>query len=331
MVGLGRIASLLEADPLREKPCTHAGAVSADPDCVLAAGADPDPERRRLFAETWGCPVYAEAETMLRTHAPQILVIATHPDSHARYCTMAAAYQVPVVICEKPLAATLHQARKIAALHRSGRIRILTNHERRYAADYLQAKAILDAGVLGPLISLKGQLAMERTRRILDVLWHDGTHLADAIMFLSGSVMRHTGIAGANIRSAQGTVYLFGRLDPRSPRRGNLRRDTPFLLEINAERDHLVFELECSCTQGRLRIGNGIFEVWESHRSPYAEGFRSLQKKQDTFAGPTGYFSQMIQDAAACVRDPEHEPRSSAVDGLRVIRYLNSVRPWTRG
>ncbi|GHV88670.1 hypothetical protein AGMMS50267_10300 [Spirochaetia bacterium] len=33
IIGLGRIASLLEDDRLREKPCTHAGAITANPDC----------------------------------------------------------------------------------------------------------------------------------------------------------------------------------------------------------------------------------------------------------------------------------------------------------
>lgn len=332
IVGLGRIASLLEADPLREKPCTHAGAVQANPETVLSAGADQDPQQREVFAETWQCPVYGDAEAMLRIHAPRILVIATHPDSHARYCRMAAASQVPVVICEKPLADTLPHAREIAALHRSGRIRVLTNHERRYSADYSKAKAILDAGQLGPVLSLKATLYMGRTQRILDVLWHDGTHLADAIMFLSGSVMRHQRIWGASVNQRTGTAYLSGYLDPGVGRYGTGRpfQGPPFLLEIGAGRDHLVFELEFSCIQGRLRIGNGIFEVWESQESPYAQGFRSLCKTQDVFEGLTGYFANMVQDAVACVREPGLEPRSSALEGLRVIHYLNSVRPWRR-
>jgi hypothetical protein len=101
-------------------------------------------------------------------------------------------------------------------------------------------------------------------------------------------------------------------------------------MELGAGRDHLVFELEFSCERGRLRIGNGVFEVWESAESPYAEGFRSLHRTGDGFAGPTGYFSSMIEDAVACYRDPARRPRSGADDGLRVIEYLDSVQPWGR-
>ncbi|MDR2110414.1 MAG: Gfo/Idh/MocA family oxidoreductase [Spirochaetaceae bacterium] len=324
IVGLGRIASLLEDDRLREKPCTHAGAIAGSEDCVLAAGADIDGERRALFAGRWGCPVYADAGAMLRAHAPRILHIATHPDSHLRYCELAAACGVPVVVCEKPLADKLRDARKIAALHHSGRLTIITNHERRYSADYMKARAILSGKGLGRILSAGAHLYMGKNKRLLDVLWHDGTHLADALMFLSGAVMIHQETWGAKLKSRGGTAFLGGRLVYPEPGSAEI----PFLIELGAERDHLAFEMEFSCERGRLRIGNGIFEVWESGESPYAEGFRSLKKTEEGFGGPTGYFANMQADAAACARDPSRRPRSHAVDGLRVIEYLHSVRRW---
>ncbi|MDR1948087.1 MAG: Gfo/Idh/MocA family oxidoreductase [Spirochaetaceae bacterium] len=342
LVGLGRIASLLEEDRLREKPCTHAGAIDADPDCRLVAGADTDGERRRLFAERWNCPVYADAETMLRTHRPGILHIATHPDSHARYCQLAAALGVPVVVCEKPLADSIRDARRIAALHAGGKTVIVTNHERRYAADYGRARRILHTEQLGLLLDVRAVLYMGKNRRLLDALWHDGTHLADAIMFLSGRVMRHRSIWGAKLKSREGTAWLSGLLEkpsalapgpaaepaePPSAEAGPI----PFLIELGAGRDHLVFELEFSSERGRLRIGNGIFELWESGPSPYAEQFRSLKKTEEGFAGPTDYFANMVRDAVNCFRDPRQQPLSSAADGLRVIEYLNSVQRWDRG
>jgi predicted dehydrogenase len=328
LVGLGRIAWMLEDDPKREKPCTHTGAIMANPDCVLVAGADSDEERRRLFAERWGLPVYADAEAMLADTKPRILHIATHPDSHYRYCRLASRYAVDAAVCEKPLADTLSAARKIAALHSSGKITIVTNHERRYAADYRQAAEILSSGELGPLLSVRGTLYMGKTRRLLDVLWHDGTHLADAAMFLSGSVLRHKRICGAPLKSRSGTACLWGKLEKSGKPEKAGMPDIPFFMELGAGRDHLVFELEFSCARGRLRIGNGIFEVWESGESPYAEGFRSLKKSREGYDGPTGYFSGMMADAAACVRDKNRKPLSSALEGLRVIEYLHSVKPW---
>jgi predicted dehydrogenase len=344
IIGLGRIASLLEDDALREKPCTHGGAVAANPGLLLCAGTDRDPERRELFARRWNCPVYDDGAVMLEKEKPGILIIATHPDSHEAYCRLAAASGVPVAVCEKPLADRLGAARRIAALHRRGRIKILTNHERRYAADYQKARAILGGGGLGRLLGVRALLYMGKGRRLMDVLWHDGTHLADAAMFLTGARLRHSKTWGAPLKGREGSAFLLGRLSPApggteaSPggagdfsaqgEKSSAGTELPFLMEVGAGRDHLAFELEFSCQGGRLRIGNGIFEVWESLPSPYAERFNSLKKNSQTFTGPTGYFANMIADALACYRDQDREPQSSALDGLRVIRYLNSIGAW---
>jgi predicted dehydrogenase len=333
IVGLGRIASLLEEDSLREKPCTHAGALAANPNCVLAAGCDIDGERRRLFAEKWQVPVYADAAEMLRSHKPQILAIATHPDSHYHYCRLAADFGIPAVICEKPLADNIKEARKIARLAKQDTLAkqdapiIITNHERRYSEDYIRARAILRGQALGALLSVRAVLYMGKTKRLLDVLWHDGTHLVDAIMFLADAPLKHRRRWGAKLGNKTGTAWLEGELRKGAGRDQGNPAPIPVIIEIGAGRDYLAFEMEFSCEKGRLRIGNGIFEVWESAPSPYAEQFRSLKRTDEVFTGPTGYFANMVQDAVNCVREGIL-PRSSAADGLRVIEYLHSVKAW---
>jgi len=322
IVGLGRIASLLEEDTLREKPCTHAGAITANGDCALVAGCDTDEERRASFSEKWQVPVFADATQMLSIHKPQILVIATHPESHYHYCSLAAQMQIPVVICEKPLADNIGNARKIARLTERGSPVIITNHERRYSQDYIRAKNILEEKKLGAIVAVRAVLYMGKTTRLVDALWHDGTHLADAIMFLTGGILKHRRSWGAKLSSKSGTAWLEGSLSREK------KQTIPLLMELGAGRDHLVFEIEFSCKKGRLRIGNGVFEVLESVPSPYAEKFRSLKNTGEVFSGPTGYFANMLKDAVECVKDPRHSPVSKAVDGLRVIGYLNSIKKW---
>ena len=295
----------------------------------LCAGADIDDNRRILFGEKWKVPVYPDTGEMLEKERPGILHIATHPDSHWYYCSMAEHYGVSVVVCEKPLADTLSEAKKIAALHESGNITIITNHERRYAADYMLARKILaEKERLGPLVSVKGTLYMGKTRRLIDQLWHDGTHLADAAMFLTGSVLKHQKTyAKDGLKTQSGTAYLVGILQDHSS-----ANHIPFLFELGAQRDHLVFELEFSCEHGKLKIGNRIFEIWESRESPYAENFKSLEKCQEGFMEKTGYFSNMAADALSCALERQNNkipaPLSSAVDGLRVIQYLRSAGAW---
>jgi predicted dehydrogenase len=316
IVGLGRIGSILEDDALREKPCTHAGAIEAVSGCLLAAGADINPERRKLFARRRDSPaVYADAEEMLQSVKPDILHIATHPDSHLYYAQLAAKYGVPVAVCEKPLADTLSAAGKIARLHGQGKITILTNHERRYSADYIQARARVSSERYGKLLSVTAKLYFGRTRKLISQLIHDGTHLADAIAFLAGGYPEKPEVYG-NLNKKEGTAFIGSRI------RGS---GVPVLIESGAGRTYLTFEIDLAFSEGRIRIGNGLYEEYESKTSPYYEGFRSLVKKETKPFAKTDYFLSMMKDAAACARDPKRVPVSTAADGYEALRFILSL------
>lgn len=315
VVGLGRIGSLLEDDPLREKPCTHAGAIADNADCVLVGGCDSDPERRERFAERWSCDaVYADIGHLLQETRPHILCVATHPDSHRRYVEQAVLHSVAVVVCEKPIADTVRNARAIAKLHRKRRVTVVTNHERRYSADYQHVRDAIVERRFGRLLAVRGTLYFGKTQRHDRVLLHDGTHMVDVINYLLGSRLRIRGRFG-RMRSRRGSLFL-------SATAGRV----PVVIEVGAERDHLLFEVELSFERGRIRVGNGVYAFDESVESPYYEGYRSLQPAEQPGVSRTGFFAGMLADAVACVRDPGREPVSSARDGLATMRFIVSTR-----
>jgi predicted dehydrogenase len=317
IIGLGRIGSILEDDPLREKPCTHAGAITAAPDCILVGGCDTDPERRRLFRERWrGAAVYADAAELLEKTRPDILHIATHPDSHYPYVRLAVEYGIKTVVCEKPLADSTAAARRIAKIHTSGAVKIITNHERRYSEDYVHALSIIKKNTYGNLLSIAAKLYFGKTRRPTDQLVHDGTHLVDIINYLSRGRLRKTSVQG-NLNTRSGTAFITGTCRPCG---------IPVLIETGAGRDHLVFELDLSFERGRLRIGNGLYEESESRDSPFYTGFRSLFRRETPGFEKTGYFANMIKDAAACALDPGREPVSSAADGFTALEFILSLK-----
>ena len=311
--GLGRIASLLEDDDLREKPCTHAGAVYDNPDCIIAGGFDIDAERREKFSEKWGCPVFDSIDEMIRETKPDILFIATHPDSHLALVENGIKHGIQTIVCEKPLADSLKSAKLIAKYHRKKMSKIMTNHERRYSNDYTAVKEIIRNGKYGKLLSVKGTLYMGKNAKIKNVLWHDGTHMADIIMYLTAGRLKKKKITGS-IRKNTGTVFL-------SCRSGKI----PVLIEAGAGRDHLVFQLELSFESGMIRIGNGVYSELESAESPYYSGFNSLKETGTGNEGKTAYFENMVKDAVRCASERDYYPVSSAVDGLNAVSFLSSL------
>jgi predicted dehydrogenase len=326
IVGLGRIGSLLEEDRLREKPCTHAGAIAANGDCVLAGGCDIDERRRGLFSARWRCrAVFSDFEEMLEKTSPEILSIATPPATHLGLVERALPHGVKVIVCEKPLAADAADAGRIDEIHGSGRVKILTNHQRRYSRDYVLAKERVCSGSFGPLLTVSSKLFMGEAGSVTDVFLDDGTHLVDILRYLTGSeledpAVRLAGDAGTFPPGKDRGVTLF--VESSAGR-------VPVLMEIGTGRDYVQFELDLCFASGRIRIGNGLFEEYAGGESPYYERMRSLLKLRARRPAKTGYFSNMLKDAVLCARDPKREPRSSARDGYLALRFIDAVKTAT--
>jgi predicted dehydrogenase len=315
VIGAGRIGSKLEEDRLREKPASHSGAFARNRECQLVAAADSSQEALSAWVSRWGQDkrVYLSAAEMLERERPDIVSIATHPDSHAEYLLMAARAGVPVVICEKPLAADLAAGQRLrdefSRLVAAGSpTKAVVNHERRFARNYGRAREIVRAGKegggpYGKLLSLSARLFMGKARDARAVLIHDGTHLFDAARFLSGYELKRV-----SAQTLGDTYYFCGTLG-----------QAGFCLECGPGRDYLEFELDLSFERGRLSVGNGVYEEWESRESPYYEGFRSLAPVRAPGFRRTGYFANMTAHAADLARGRAEKSQSSVEDGLAAL------------
>ncbi len=104
IVGLGRIGWMLESDRLREKPCTHAGAIIDNNDCLLVGGCDIDSLRCEAFSDTFGIShTYTQFAELLEKTSPDILHIATPTESHYAIMQASLSSDVKLFVCEKPL------------------------------------------------------------------------------------------------------------------------------------------------------------------------------------------------------------------------------------
>ena len=315
VVGLGRIGSMLEEDSLREKPCTHAGAMQTCPDALLVGGCDIDEKRRLAFSRRWNnVPVFDDVDKLLGSQQPHILSVATPPETHLGIIESALHSSVRLVICEKPLAPQSAEASEIARLHEEGLLKIMTNHERRYSEDYISVKRCIDSGRYGRLLSISSKVYMGERRPVLQTLLDDGTHLIDTVRYLTASDL--TDIR-AELTDGNTVQMLYVRCNAGS---------IPVSMEIASGRDHVVFELDLSFSSGRIRIGNGLYDEHVSRSSPYYEGMKSLLPLHETAFEKTGFFENMFSDAVACARDADREPRGSAVDGFRSIQCIDRVR-----
>ena len=155
---------------------------------------------------------------------------------------------------------------------------------------------------------------MGKSRRVNDILLDDGTHLIDIIHFLIDTELEKSNVEKYANKNQQ-SLYIVANAG-----------DITVVVEVASGRDHVVFELDLSFSEGRIRVGNGLYEEYESGPSPFYEGMRSLLKNDVPRPFPTGYFSNMMVDAVECVRDKSRKPVSSAIDGYKAIAFIDSVK-----
>jgi predicted dehydrogenase len=316
IVGLGRIGSLLEDDPLREKPATHAGAIALHPCCRLVSGCDIDEQRCRKFSKMWDClHVFPDFDSMLSFSVPDILCIATPPHTHRDLVCASVDRGVPLIICEKPLTENIDEAGEIIEkISESGTV-LMVNHERRYSLDYLHLKKIINRKVYGDLFSLNCKLYMGKGRTVAEMLWEDGTHMIDIIRFLTDKEITFFHTTGDLFEEYGECVII-------------LNLETIYaVIDAACNRDHLVFELDVGFERGMVKIGNGVYEEYKSRISPFYKNFRSLVKKRARPFTRTNYFSGMLEDAVNVLRGKKQKknPVSSGLDGYYAVKAISGI------
>ncbi|GMT49869.1 MAG: oxidoreductase [bacterium] len=321
LIGCGRIGSLLEKDPLREKPCTHAGAYYQHPRTSLVAGCDIDPERRSLFKDDWNISkVYDDPLKLLSNENIDILSIATEITHHDELVLMAANHHVPVILCEKPIGLSLKKASHMIKECEKNHSFLVINHERRFASDYRFVKGLIESGGIGDLVSIRGNIltgppkaGSHYEREGGGPLVHDGTHLIDIIRFLSGSEADWVTAELQTNDSIHVEETIWATI--------HLKNGVHCFIEAGGRRDYFTFDLDLQGTKGKVLIGNGFLKWYQAEASRYYTGFNDLvEKPVPSFP----YQPQFINEIEAVVQylDDGTIPESTGEDGYKALEVI---------
>lgn len=110
----------------------HARVVNGSSAAILAAVVDADVERREAVAANSGAATYADVGALLDHGAPiDAAVVATPTATHREIATALLHAGVPVLV-EKPLAATVADARALADLSRRTNVLLVVGHVERF-------------------------------------------------------------------------------------------------------------------------------------------------------------------------------------------------------
>ncbi len=132
----------------------HADRARRLPGFALHSVCDITPAQRRLAEREYGCRAYADLAEFLSDDRLDLVVVATPSHAHERP-TVAALRAGKHVLCEKPLARTEAEARRMfAAARRVGRT-LMAFQNRRGDSDFRTVRDVVASCRLGPLCDIR--------------------------------------------------------------------------------------------------------------------------------------------------------------------------------
>jgi scyllo-inositol 2-dehydrogenase (NAD+) len=168
-------------------PYSHAAALAAIPNVDVVAGCDIVPGLRDQFLERWrhrwpDARVYESYAELYEKERPELVTIATPDFLHADPFIKAVQSGARGIFVEKPLATSLDEATRMVEAARAKGVVVNVDFTRRWAPNYVTARALVDQGRIGKLSQVIIEIGGERA-----MLWRNHPHAIDLMAYYAGA------------------------------------------------------------------------------------------------------------------------------------------------
>lgn len=368
VVGTGRIGFTLGFDKKREQPASHTMALNANPQVKIIAGVDKNLESLSKWKEyNPSASTFESVEKMYEAFAecgdkdhcdgkrigknaqncaPDIVVVAVNENAHLSVALEVISHRPRLLILEKPVALNLHEAEKIRRASKKFSVPILVNHERRFALDWNAAAEY--AKKIGDIQCMSARLFSGMRLYDPDAestggysLIHDGTHLADIVLFLLEAIQENFGgksdgkNVGVILKKPSLSGIVFDKENKKIVRNLCAHYATKFCPSVNLEMSgrsrFFGFEVDVIGTEGRIFIGNGFAKFFRRAESKLYSGFFSLEEDSQIVLPKkggriqTGYFANMVQNAVDFL-DGRAPLKSTLQTGTNALKVLDEIK-----
>ncbi len=169
----------------------HLPALAGVSGAICVGACDPDAARRERAASKFSVPTFASFDEMMTAAKPEVVIIATPPDTHADYALRSLARGAHV-LCEKPFVSSLAEADAIIAAAQAAHRMVALNHEFREMPIF---RALRDASTPSDIVFAQVWQLMDlppwaepgwRGQMLQRTLYEAGVHLVDYLMALFG-------------------------------------------------------------------------------------------------------------------------------------------------
>jgi len=155
----------------------HALAYKEAKDVSFVAFAEPAQDRAEKMSEEYPrARAYKDYRKMLREEKPDVVAVCTWPKDHKKMVLAAVRSGARLINAEKPMAPTYGEALSMHRACEKAGVMCTYSHQRRFAPEFVKARALLREGAIGKLQRIEG-----RCPNLFD--W--GTHWFDMMFFFN--------------------------------------------------------------------------------------------------------------------------------------------------
>ncbi len=287
----------------------------------LVGAVSRDQGRADAFAAKHGAAhAYTVYEDLLRNPAVQVVYISTPNAQHAEQA-IAAARAGKHVLCEKPLALTSADARRVVDEFAKAGLKLGTHFQTRHHTAFVEAKRLLDERAIGDVIVAQVEVSpgaaplrgwrTDPSLAGLGVINNLGVHAYDLLRYLLGSEVREV-VALTNVGQTQELERLAVAL---------LRFENGTLAYVNANQNVPYYQpdIDVYGTTGRI--------VGADCTRPFRDG--ELRVRTEAGEQVTKYTSKdaVVRSIAAfnAAVAQNREPNASGLDGLRSVQVTEAL------
>ena len=183
VIGLGTIAWTTMGPALRD-----------DPDCELVACVSREQGRAQKFADRYGARVATTSYAEMLAHPEVDAVLVATPNALHAHQVIAAAEAGKHVLCDKPLATSVEDARRQLAACEAAGVQLGIVFHNRYLQWVRDVRRLLAEGVIGDVLTVQleasaGHWPPEGWRNDpslagLGTVYNQGVHVYDALRYL---------------------------------------------------------------------------------------------------------------------------------------------------
>ena len=173
----------------------HLPALRGIPGAEIVGGTDSSAKQRDSFGTETGVPTFATLDELFDRARPDVVVVATPPDSHLELCVRSLEAGAHV-ICEKPFVADAAEAEQVLAAAATAGKQVAVNHEYREKPIFRAVQERLGSPGVGRLVFTQIVQLMDLApwdepvpwRRAMPnrTLFEGGVHLVDLMLMLHG-------------------------------------------------------------------------------------------------------------------------------------------------